>query len=153
MSSFSGTAIGPGNTPVQLAEWGQRAGGYLIDLALLLVGVVIAVIFLVAKVPALGIILYLVVAAVGIWFSVQVGQTGQSPGMRVVGIKAVSSRTGEPIGGAMGFVRSICHFVDNIICYIGWLFPLWDKNRQTIADKIVGTVVITVPKQGFKLTP
>lgn len=154
--TFAGAASGgsaPMGTPNQLASWGQRAGGLLIDTALLFVGYLIAFVFALAKVPALAILLYLVVAAIGIWFSVQVGQSGQSPGMRVVGIKAVSTRTGAPIGGAMGFVRSICHLVDNIICYIGWLFPLWDQNRQTLADKIVGTIVVTVPKQGFKLTP
>ena len=31
---------------------------------------------------------------------------------------------------------------DSIICYIGWLFPLWDSKRQTLADKIMKTVVI-----------
>ena len=38
-------------------------------------------------------------------------------------------------------VRTIAHIVDSIICYIGWLFPLWDPKRQTIADKLVKTVV------------
>ncbi len=53
-----------------------------------------------------------------------------------------SEQTGQPIGVLMAFVRDICHFVDGVICYIGFLFPLWDAKRQTIADKIVGTVVI-----------
>jgi hypothetical protein len=26
-----------------------------------------------------------------------------------------------------------------LICYIGWLFPLWDAKRQTIGDKIMTT--------------
>jgi uncharacterized RDD family membrane protein YckC len=42
----------------------------------------------------------------------------------------------------MGVVRTIAHIVDSIICYIGWLFPLWDPKRQTLADKIVKTVVV-----------
>jgi uncharacterized RDD family membrane protein YckC len=41
--------------------------------------------------------------------------------------------------------------VDGIICYIGWLFPLWDAKKQTLADKIMGTVVVTAPKQGFSI--
>jgi uncharacterized RDD family membrane protein YckC len=36
--------------------------------------------------------------------------------------------------------------VDAIICYIGFLFPLWDSKKQTIADKIVKSVVVVVPK-------
>jgi uncharacterized RDD family membrane protein YckC len=42
----------------------------------------------------------------------------------------------------MAFVRDICHIVDAIICYVGFLFPLLDAKRQTLADKIVKTVVI-----------
>ena len=44
----------------------------------------------------------------------------------------------------MVFVCDICYFVDVIICYIGFLFLLWDVKRQTLADKIVRTVVVTV---------
>jgi len=82
-----------------------------------------------------------------------VGQTGQSPGMRVMGLKCIGTRTGQPIGGGLGFVRAIAHFVDSIICYVGWLFPLWDAQRQTLADKIMNTIVVVVPKQGLSLTP
>jgi RDD family len=42
----------------------------------------------------------------------------------------------------MAFVRDLAHIIDSIICYIGWLFPLWDARRQTIADKIMSTVVV-----------
>jgi uncharacterized RDD family membrane protein YckC len=51
----------------------------------------------------------------------------------------------------MAFVRDLCHFVDAIICYVGFLFPLWDDKRQTLADKIVSTVVVkndAVPPAG-----
>ncbi len=34
------------------------------------------------------------------------------------------------------------HFVDFITCFIGYLFPLWDDKRQTLADKIMRTVVV-----------
>jgi hypothetical protein len=42
----------------------------------------------------------------------------------------------------MAFARDICHILDSLACYIGWLFPIWDAKRQTFADKIVSTVVI-----------
>jgi uncharacterized RDD family membrane protein YckC len=57
-------------------------------------------------------------------------------------IRLVSERTGQPIGAGMAFLRDICHIVDALICYIGFLFPLWDAKRQTLADKIVKTVVV-----------
>jgi hypothetical protein len=36
---------------------------------------------------------------------------------------------------------------------IDMLFPLWDSQRQTLADKIMGTVVLKVPPGRFSLTP
>jgi uncharacterized RDD family membrane protein YckC len=135
-----------------LADWGTRAGGYLIDLALL---IVLYIPFLVLGVAAsfFRVLGDIAIMAGGIYLAIQVGQVGQSPGMRVMGLKCVGQATGQPIGGGLGFVRAIAHFVDSVICYVGWLFPLWDKQRQTLADKIMSTVVITVPKQPFSLTP
>ena len=43
----------------------------------------------------------------------------------------------------MAFVRDLAHIVDSVICYIGYLFPLWDARRQTFADKIMSTVVLS----------
>ena len=34
------------------------------------------------------------------------------------------------------------HLVDAVIFYIGYLFPLWDAKRQTLADKIMATVCL-----------
>jgi hypothetical protein len=42
----------------------------------------------------------------------------------------------------MSLVRQIAHYVDQIVCCVGYLWPLWDKKRQTLADKIVGTVCL-----------
>jgi hypothetical protein len=42
----------------------------------------------------------------------------------------------------MAFVRDLAHIVDSVICYVGFLFPLWDAKKQTLADKIVKTVVV-----------
>jgi hypothetical protein len=39
-------------------------------------------------------------------------------------------------------VRQLAHIIDGAICYIGYLFPLWDAKRQTIADKIMGTICV-----------
>jgi uncharacterized RDD family membrane protein YckC len=70
------------------------------------------------------------------------GVTGHSLGKKVLHLRLVSEETGQPIGALMAFVRDICHIVDAVICYVGFLFPLWDAKRQTLADKIVRTVVI-----------
>jgi len=70
------------------------------------------------------------------------GGQGQSWGKRVIGIRLISEETGQPIGALNAFLRDICHIVDGIICGVGYLFPLWDAKRQTLADKIMRTVVI-----------
>ena len=48
----------------------------------------------------------------------------------------------------MSVLRSLAHCVDAIICYIGFLLPLWDPKRQTLADKIMTTVCLPVDGAG-----
>jgi uncharacterized RDD family membrane protein YckC len=94
---------------------------------------------------------------VGIFFAVQLGQSGSTPGMRMAGLKCVNKSTGQVLGGGMGFVRALVHWVLAILCFVPFvvdmLFPLWDAQKQTLADKVLGTVVVTVPKEGFSITP
>ena len=90
-----------------------------------------------------GLIVGLLVLAYAIWnWGYKQGTTGQSIGKGVMKFKVVSEATGQPIGFGMSIVRQIAHFVDAIICYIGYLFPLWDAKRQTLADKIMSTVCL-----------
>jgi uncharacterized RDD family membrane protein YckC len=70
------------------------------------------------------------------------GTTGSSIGKSVLKFQVVSEKTWLPIGFGLSIVRQIAHFVDQIICYIGYLFPLWDAKRQTLADKIMTTVCV-----------
>ena len=75
-------------------------------------------------------------------FCVRQGRTGYTFGKTVVGIKLVSERDGRPIGGGMSFVRQLAHFVDGLVCNLGYLWPIWDAKKQTFADKIMSTLVI-----------
>lgn len=70
------------------------------------------------------------------------GTTGSSIGKSIMKFKVVSEKTGQPIGFGLSIVRQLAHIVDGVICYIGYLFPLWDAKRQTIADKIIKTVCL-----------
>ena len=86
---------------------------------------------------------YLAIAAYVVWnYGYKQGTTGSSIGKSIMKFKVVSETTGEPLGFGMSLVRQIAHFVDAIICYVGFLFPLWDKKRQTLADKIMTTVCL-----------
>ena len=71
----------------------------------------------------------------------------------MVKIKTVSEETGQPIGFGNAFLRDLCHVVDSMVCYVGYLMPLWDGKRQTLADKIVRTVVVRVNGQAGPVQP
>jgi uncharacterized RDD family membrane protein YckC len=129
------------------ASWGARVGAYLIDSLIAGVPYLIFVGIGAAIGGSFGTVLTVVGALLAFGISVYnrwilAGQTGQSYGRKALGIRLVGEQTGQPIGGGMAFVRDIAHFVDSLICYIGWLFPLWDDKKQTIGDKIVKTVVV-----------
>jgi hypothetical protein len=70
------------------------------------------------------------------------GTTGSSIGKSLLKFKVVSEITGQPIGFGMSVLRQITHVVDILTFYIGYLFPLWDAKRQTLADKIMSTVCL-----------
>lgn len=133
-------ADSPAANPAAYANWGQRVGAYLIDWAPIIVLELIG-----GFTHSVIIALLFALASLGWWIynrCIQAGQTGQSLGKKTLHLRLLSERTGEPIGAGMAFARDICHILDSLACYIGWLFPLWDAKRQTFADKIVSTVVV-----------
>jgi uncharacterized RDD family membrane protein YckC len=73
-------------------------------------------------------------------FVVRQGNTGSSIGKQMMKFKVVDEQTQQPTGVLKSLLRQIAHVVDALICYIGFLFPLWDAKRQTIADKLMKTV-------------
>lgn len=136
---------GPGGVSAQPVEWPKRAIGYLVDIspniALGIIGNIAGV-----KNPLYYVcsLLSLVIWAINRW--VLGGPTGQSWGRKAVGTKLVREDNGQPLGIGMTFVRDVCHIVDAVICYVGFLWPLWDGKRQTLADKIIKTVVVPAGK-------
>ncbi|MBN6037564.1 RDD family protein [Amycolatopsis sp. 195334CR] len=134
----------------QLASWGQRVGGYLLDLAPVLAVVAIGGLVMIGSITAGAIIMGLGWLGGMVWLVlnrwIQAGKTGQSLGRRMMGIKLVGEETGAPIGAGSAFVRDLCHAADSAACYVGFLWPLWDEKNQTFADKIVKTIVVTAPK-------
>jgi len=129
----------------QLASWGVRVGAYLIDFLPLVPAYIIAIALY--KVPIIALICWLAVIGWVIYNRWIEGGKGQSLGKKVLHLRLISEQTGQPIGAGMAFVRDLCHFVDGVICYVGYLFPLWDVKRQTLADKIMHTVVTQDPQQ------
>ena len=130
----------PADNRAMYSPWIVRVGGYIIDIIPNLVLQAIGTAVGSTAVTSLMFLLSLGWTVYNRWYLG--GTTGQSIGKRAVGIRLISAKTGQPIGPLMAFVRDIAHLVDAVICLIGYLFPLWDAQRQTLADKIVGTVVV-----------
>ena len=130
-----------------LAEWPQRALAGLIDYyAPFIVSWFFFIIVRGAIGFLLGMLLWLAGVVWGFYNAYLNGQTGQSFGKQTIGLKVVNEETGQLIGGGQGIVRYLAHIIDGAICGIGYLFPLWDPKKQTIADKIIKTVVVVQPK-------
>jgi uncharacterized RDD family membrane protein YckC len=136
-------APGCGNIPsASYANWAQRVGAYLIDVVPAFIVEIIGAASHSSVLIFLGFLIGLGITIYNRW--IQAGKTGQSWGKKALGLKLMGESTGQPIGAGMAFARDICHILDSLACYIGWLFPLWDSKRQTFADKILNTVVVSV---------
>jgi uncharacterized RDD family membrane protein YckC len=121
----------------QLASWGRRVGGTLLDV--LIFGIPLGIIdALIRNQVVADLLSFLLTLVLGYL----VGAMGQTPGMKIVGIRCVRDADGGLLGGGLGILRSICHILDGIACLIGYLWPLWDKKNQTFADKLMSTVVL-----------
>jgi uncharacterized RDD family membrane protein YckC len=130
--------------PVPLADWATRALGYLIDVAP--VAVIGAVFrdnfFLLAPAGLLGVAYTILLGHLD-------GVTGQTPGKAMMGIRVVGAN-GELIGSGAGIGRKFSHILDGLVCGLGFLLPLVDVKRQTIADKVMSTFVVAdVERKAF----
>jgi uncharacterized RDD family membrane protein YckC len=122
------------------SSWLYRVGAYLIDVVPVWILIGIGVASHNSAVYFIFVLAGIAVTAYNRWY--QAGKTGQSWGKRALNMSLIGEQTGQPIGPGKAFLRDICHIVDSVICYVGFLFPLWDAKRQTLADKIMQTVVI-----------
>lgn len=103
----------------------------------------------VTQYSAVGLLAQALGSALGLFYLIwnygyRQGTTGSSLGKSVMNFKVVSEVTGQPIGFGKSILRVFAHFVDAIICFVGFLFPLWDQKRQTLADKIMSTVCLPI---------
>ncbi len=161
----------------KVASFGQRALAYLVDLAITLVGmipVIFGIILIVVGAPSeittdqfgdpitsgdsnaalvvVGGLLIglgaLISLGITIWNRVfKMGRTGQSVGKKVIGLYLLDDKTGQPVGAGMTFVREIVNSLVNQVIYIGWLWMLWDADKQTLGDKAVHSNVVVVSKR------
>jgi uncharacterized RDD family membrane protein YckC len=76
---------------------------------------------------------------------VRQGRRGASIGKQCMNLMVVSEHDARPIGVFRTWVRSWAHLLDLVTLGIGYLWPLWDRRRQTFADMVMNTAVLHLP--------
>jgi uncharacterized RDD family membrane protein YckC len=152
------------------ARWGQRFGAWLLDL-LIIYGVLIVLALIVyaivgpdndpstddsAAYGAIAGIAGLVIMP--FYFGFLHGrQRGQSVGKRMIGIAVRRAETFDRLGYRRSFARSLVTLAFWIVptaaarvlgyfagatWLLDYLWPIWDRRRQALHDKVVASVVI-----------
>ncbi|MCU1400919.1 MAG: Postacrosomal sheath domain-binding protein [Acidimicrobiales bacterium] len=90
-----------------------------------------------------------IIAALGVigaltYFVIYVKKVGnsQSWGQKACGTRVVDKDSGAQIGTGRSVGRFFAQYLSGAVCYLGYLWALWDKDKQTWHDKIVGSVVV-----------
>jgi len=117
------------------AEFGVRLAALLIDIVL--VGAIGGVSLAFALLP-FPLFFGGYVFAFWLW-------RGTTIGGIVLNLKVVRL-DGRPVDAATAAVRTLAAFLSVAAVGLGFLWCLWDDERQTWHDKVAGTVVVRVPK-------
>lgn len=98
---------------------------------------------------AIGISATLFLVGVAVWFvyMAREGRTGTTVGKSVFGIRTVDRTTRQPVGAGKGIGRGVIRGVLGFPTFgVGFLldhlWPLWDRDAQTLHDKAVSAVVV-----------
>jgi uncharacterized RDD family membrane protein YckC len=137
--SMGSMAVNPGN----LASPGLRIVGGLIDVVIIFVVVIIIDLILKDSRGPVGIINLIIELA---YFAYFWSSRGQSIGMMPFGFKVRDTATGQYPSPGKAALRGFIWLVEVgftfcLIGAVGWLWQLWDPQRQAIHDKVAGTIV------------
>jgi uncharacterized RDD family membrane protein YckC len=122
------------------AGFWRRFAGLIIDA--ILVGIADAILRAILGYGA-GVSLGVVVSIV--YFTVLIGNSrGQTVGQMALGIRVIDFNTGGPIGYGRAFIRWLVAIVSGAVILLGYLWMLWDKEKQCWHDKAANDVVVPV---------
>ena len=77
------------------------------------------------------------------WFN------SSSPGKDMMGLYAIDSKTGKPLGlGNMILREVVGKWISGMIFSLGYIWILIDKDKQGWHDKLVNSIVVKRPKPG-----
>lgn len=120
------------------ANFGQRLGAYLVDV------IILAVPYLILFAILDDVVAYVITLVIGIaYFAYFEGSaSGQTVGKKLLKIRVVDFGSGGAIGIGRALVRYVARIVSSIPCALGYLWMLWDREKQTWHDKLSTTVVV-----------
>jgi uncharacterized RDD family membrane protein YckC len=126
---------------------GPRAGFWRRFAAAFLDGIVLGIIqgILSVILDSSGAI-YLLSTLIGLVYYVALegGPRGQTLGKMALGIRVIDFNAGGPIGYGRGLVRNLVKYVSGAVLLLGYLWMLWDREKQTWHDKAASSVVVPV---------
>jgi uncharacterized RDD family membrane protein YckC len=124
------------------ASFWRRFGAVIIDVLVLLIpDIIIMVIFKHSAGARQGLTTLLSIAYGTI---LEGSERGQTVGKMALGIRVYDFRQGGSIGYSRAFIRQIVKIVSAIPIFLGYLWMLWDKEKQTWHDKAANDVVVPV---------
>src|SRR3990172_8159837 len=79
-------------------------------------------------------------------------KSGATPGKKFFGLKVINSDGSEKVSVVKAFLREVVgKFISGLVLGLGYLWILWDGQRQGWHDKIASTLVLQVtPLGGMK---
>ena len=72
------------------------------------------------------------------------GARGQTVGKMALSIRVLDLKTGGSIGYGRAFIRQLVRIVSGLVIALGYLWMIWDREKQTWHDKAAGSVVVPV---------
>ncbi len=115
------------------ASFWERMGAAFLDVVL------VSILGSVVGGPPLG---FLVALA---YFSGMWAWKGTTIGGIVLGLK-VARLDGQPLTFVIALVRGLAAGFSVVVLFLGFLWIIWDKDRQGWHDRIAGTVVVKLPR-------
>jgi uncharacterized RDD family membrane protein YckC len=70
------------------------------------------------------------------------GREGQTVGKAALRIRVTTIEDGAPLGYPRAFIRELGRILSAIPLYLGYLWMLWDPQKQTWHDKLARSVVV-----------
>jgi uncharacterized RDD family membrane protein YckC len=80
----------------------------------------------------------------GYYIALEGGPRGQTLGKMALGIRVIDFSGAGSIGYARALVRQLVKIVSGLVLLLGYLWMLWDKEKQCWHDKAANSVVVPI---------